>query len=605
MQEAVQLVNSYTIRTEQKIFGILSKMLRVFLSLSATFFFLSTAALAQSLNDDTVWVQLEAQPSLTVAEERIRTYGNSMQDVNGFSLGGGWYAIALGPYRRIDAESVLQVYRSEGLIPIDSYISNSTGYQSQFWPIGTNLLAIQPVTPTNVPSEENSVALLQTQPSDETVREARANEAKLSTAERKQLQTWLKWAGYYEAAIDGAFGRGTRGSMAAWQYDNNFEETGVLTTYQRQVLQDQFNAVLRGMNLQLVSDFDAGLELQIPLGVVEKSTTEYPFVQYNAIGDLDAKILLISQSGDQNTLFGLYDIMQTLEIVPLQGERTRKDRSFLLIGEDSEIVSHTEVVLEDGEIKGFTFVWPTGDEERRSRILAEMQSSLARIDGVLDPAASGNTTQKIDLVAGLEVRKPRMSRSGFFIDDVGRVVTTTQAVQGCTKVTIEGGYEATVTVTNDALGIAILEPRSALAPMRVATLLSGTPRMKSEVAVSGYSYEGVLGAPTMTFGELSDIKGLRGEEELSRLRLTPQDGDAGGPVFDVSGSVIGMLLPQSKSGAQQLPDQVNFAVNAGAIRIILEQEGVQAEISQGASAMAPEDLTRHASGMTVLVSCWD
>ena len=35
------------------------------------------------------------------------------------------------------------------------------------------------------------------------------------------------------------------------------------------------------------------------------------------------RVLLISQSGDQGTLFGLYDIMQTLEIVPMEGPRDR------------------------------------------------------------------------------------------------------------------------------------------------------------------------------------------------------------------------------------------------------------------------------------------
>jgi len=38
---------------------------------------------------------------------------------------------------------------------------------------------------------------------------------------------------FYNAAIDGSFGRGTRNSMAAWQEANGYEINGILTTAQR------------------------------------------------------------------------------------------------------------------------------------------------------------------------------------------------------------------------------------------------------------------------------------------------------------------------------------------------------------------------------------
>ncbi|WP_270727911.1 serine protease [Shimia sp. Alg240-R146] len=587
-------------------------MLRILLSLIFSITFSVSAAMAQS-SDDTVWVQLEAQPSLTVAQDRIRGYATRMQDVNGFSLGGGWYAVALGPYRREDGERVLQVYRSEGLIPIDAYIARSGDYRSQFWPVGANLLnGVAPATsqvaeaqpaPSEQPAEAE-VATQAPQEPDETVREARASEAALTRDEKKRLQEYLQWGGYYNSAIDGAFGRGTRNSMAAWQADNGAEPTGVMTTRQRDTIRQQYLAVLKGMDLRLVTSTDAGIEMQIPTGVVGKAATEYPFVRFEASGDLPATVLMISQSGDQNTLFGLYDIMQTLEVVPLNGPRERLKSSFTLVGENADVISYTQASLEDGEIKGFTLVWPAGDEERRTRILDEMKASFKRIDGVLDPAAGDETAQSINLIAGLQVRKPRLSRSGFFVDSTGHVVTTIEAVNACEKITIEGDYDAEVSYLDEGLGIAILSPKSSLAPMGVAALRSGAPRLKSDVAVSGYSYEGVLGAPTMTFGQLSDVRGLRGEQELARLALAPQPGDAGGPVFDTAGSVLGMLLPRATDGAQQLPVEVNFAVNADAIRALLEQEGITAQVADGGSALAPEDLTKQASGMTVLVSCW-
>ena len=96
-------------------------MKRIFL----TIFVILFAALRPAYAQDAAWVQIEAQPSLNAAEARARDYAGNLPDVNGFSLGGGWYAVALGPYTAEDAETVLRGYRREGRIPRDSFIAFS------------------------------------------------------------------------------------------------------------------------------------------------------------------------------------------------------------------------------------------------------------------------------------------------------------------------------------------------------------------------------------------------------------------------------------------------------------------------------------------------
>ncbi|MDX1780707.1 MAG: peptidoglycan-binding domain-containing protein, partial [Thalassovita sp.] len=266
---------------------------------------MTRAALAQQ---DLVWVQIEAQPNLTTAQDRIRDYAASLEDVNGFVMPGGWYAISLGPYARADAEQVLDVLRAEEKIPRDSYIAYSSSYGRQFWPVGSDALARStPVTPTQPSATEPAVTETQptaAPPPDETPTEARRSEAALSKDERKELQVMLKWAGFYESAIDGAFGRGTRRSMSEWQETYGYEATGVLTTRQRAELARRYNAVLEGMNMQPVHDREAGIEIKLPLGVVQFSRYEAPFAHYDATDDIPAKVVLISQAGDQKTLFG-------------------------------------------------------------------------------------------------------------------------------------------------------------------------------------------------------------------------------------------------------------------------------------------------------------
>ena len=588
---------------------------------------LAQRAAAQS-SEDVVWVQIEAQPSLAEATARARAYAAELEDVNGFSLGGGWYGIAVGPYRRADAEQVLRGYVQQRVVPRDSFIQLSSAFRQQFWPVGANVLsrgvleapagtetaAQEPApaadpAPDADPEADSTPAPQVTEdptppPADETVAEARRSERALSADERKELQIALQWAGYYDAAIDGAFGRGTRNSMAGWQEANNFEVTGVLTTLQRAALLRQYNAVLEGLGLQVVRDDRAGIEMVMPTAEVSFARYEAPFAHYDSTGDIGARVILISQEGDQNTLFGLYEIMQTLEIVPLNGPRQRNSNSFELVGENGRIVSQTRVSLEGGEIKGFTLIWPAGDEDRRRRVIAEMSKSFARLPGALDPAAGSDAEQAIDLVSGLQVRQPKLSRSGFFIDTSGAVLTTSEVVGGCGRLTLDGDTEANVLADDAGTGLAILKPRSTLAPLAIASFDLDEPRLQSEVSVAGYSYEGVLSAATLTYGTLADVRGLQGEAYLNRLDLAAQPGDAGGPVFDVSGNVVGMLLPRPE-GDQTLPENVAFALDGASIAQAASAAGVNISAAERSGTVAPRDLRIAAQGMTVLVSCWE
>lgn len=594
-----------------------------------------SAALAQTGSpDEVVWVQIEAQPSLSQATARAQAYGAALEDVNGFSIGGGWYGIAVGPYRRADAEQVLRAYIRDRLVPRDSFIQLSSAFRQQFWPVGANVLELgvadapveteittTPIQQTELPAPTEAAptetvaaqepapqpvteAAPVIQPADETRAQAQRSERDLSADARKDLQIALQWAGYYDAAIDGAFGRGTRSSMAAWQEANNFEPTGILTTMQRAVLLGQYNAVLDGLGLQVVRNEEAGIEMVMPTAEVGFSRFEAPFAHYDSTGPIGARLLLISQAGDQNTLFGLYDIMQTLEIVPVDGPRSRKNNSFELIGQNAQIISETQVSLQDGHVKGFTLVWPAGDEDRRTRVMAALRDSFTRLPAVLDPAAGSNVEQAIDLVSGLQVRQPKLSRSGFFIDGAGTVLTTAEVAESCSRLTLDGDTEAEVLTQDAGNGMAILKPSSPLAPLAVAAFNLTPPRLQSEISVAGYSYEGVLSAATLTFGTLADIRGLQGEENLNRLSLRAQPGDAGGPVFDASGNVMGMLITPP-AGGQQLPEDVSFALDGASIAAIAGQAGVQLTAADRTGTAAPRDLRLAAQGMTVLVSCWE
>ena len=58
-------------------------------------------------------------------------------------------------------------------------------------------------------------------------------------------------------------------------------------------------------------------------------------------------------------------------------------------------------------------MWPAIGVERRRQLVGETNKCLVRLDAVLDPAAGSDEDQVINLVSGLEVRKPAISRFGY------------------------------------------------------------------------------------------------------------------------------------------------------------------------------------------------
>lgn len=622
----------------RRIFGLLAIV---------TGLLVATAAPAQ----EQVWVQIEAQPTEAEGQERAAAYAAAFPDVQGWQLNSGWYAVALGPYDRAAATERLASLKRENLIPRDSYISDGRSHLVQFWPPAGSLpaaTATEPPAAEAPPETESEPQAVQEAPStegegeawtaanppadaapeapapeasteppaatpeepavaEETPEEARDSEAALTPEERMDLQRGLEWFGFYDGGIDGAFGRGTRASMAAWQESMGLEPTGILTTAQRAELLNGWRAEEAAYGFRSVGEGEAGIEVTLPMAMVAFDHYEPPFVHYTALDGSDARIILISQPGDAAALRGLYDLLQTLAIIPIDGERSVSETGFTITGRNARTAAFAKADLSKGLIKGYIVVWNPADEQRMSRVLTTMEASFRGVgDRALDPGMVALTdSTKQGLLAGLEVRRPKLSRSGFYLDAAGTVLTTPEAVEGCSRVTLDAGVPATVRFSDKAAGLAVLTPGSALAPTEIAELRSSSLRQGAEIAVSGYPYEDRLPAPVLTFGTLAAETGLNGESGLSRLALAMRPGDAGGPVVDATGAVVGMLLPQPTGGTQVLPAGTVFAASGAAIAARLASEGLTLASSDRVGALPPDDLAKHASGMTVLVSCWE
>lgn len=552
-----------------------------------------------------LFLQIEAHPTLQRGQEAAERVATDLVGVSGHRVPGGWYAVTLGPFEtRGEANAQLRSLRSVGAISPDSFIVEAARLGQRYYPVGTEPVAVQQA-PAPVPATAPTPAPI-VAPVEETLREARASERALTGEERRELQRALQWNGYYRSSIDGAFGPGTRRAMGDWQADRGLDPTGVLTTRQRAQVLGEYNAVFEALGLETVIDAEAGIEVLLPLAQVARDTIDPPFVRYAARGDSGMEALLISQRGDRSTLFGLYDIMQSLEIVPAEGERSRGATAFTLTGRDTRRSSYTYAVLRDGTVKGFTLVWPRSEDRVMDRIVERIRASFTPLDGAVLPEVAGSgQVQSVDLIAGLQIRRPLKSRAALWVDGAGRAVTTTDLLDPtCGRYTLAEEFVVDIVAQDDALGLALLQPRSPLAPPAVARLRDAPLRLRSEIAVAGFPFEGRLGLPSITFGQLEELQGLQGEPDIARLKIATRSGDAGGPLLDMGGAVAGLLLAQVE-GSRALPADVRFAVAAPALNGFLTGAGVELRAAQPGASMAPEDMTRMAADTVVLASCWE
>ncbi len=568
--------------------------------------FLVARPQAAQAQDGTVWLQVEALPDLATATDRAQAYSSLFPETAGFRLRSGWYGIALGPYPADEASLRLGALKREGQIPADSFIAYAKDFGDQFWPLdGTPAVVSEPATPDVVATVEPVPEPAEAP--DETKAEARDSEAILLPEDRKELQTALQWFGFYQGGIDGAFGPGTRNSMAAWQEAEGLEPTGILTTRQRRTLLDGWRGEISAFGFTEVVETESGITATLPLGLVEFDHYEPPFVHYRAKADGAPRILLISQPGDQAALYGLYDVLQTLESVPLDGARDRGERSFRIRGTSATTDTTVFAALKGDRIEGWMLISTPGNEARDARIRKVLEQSFKPDgDSVLDPGmVAMDAGTKAGLLSGLEVRKPKLSRTGFFISPEGAVLTTVEAVAACGRVTIDHATDATVTLADATSGLALLTPKSPLSPRAVAGFATSSTRPGSEITVPGYSYEDRLPAPTLTFGTLEELTGLNGEAGLNRLALQSLPGDAGGAVLDASGAVLGMLLAATPQDGKQLPAGVVFALPGSEIARLITPMGLTPLPATNTGTLSPAALADTAIGMTALVSCWE
>ncbi len=227
------------------------------------------------------------------------------------------------------------------------------------------------------------------------------------------------------------------------------------------------------------------------------------------------------------------------------------------------------------------------------------------------PAVAANSGQP-----GAAAPKPdktsTVSGTGFVVSTNGHVVTNAHVVDGCVG-DIQGtlGGEAPVKLrlvsidkTNDLALLQAPGPFKDIATIRDKPMHSG-----DSVVAIGYPLYGLLTTDfTVTTGIVSSLSGLRNDTRFLQISAAVQPGNSGGPLFDTSGQVVGVVSAKLDPFriarvTGTIPENVNFAIKTGMLRDFLDNSVVPYQPADAKSELTTPDIARNARAFTLLVIC--
>ena len=590
----------------------------------AIFIFLAWghSAIGQLAPDQYVWIQIEAQPNRESAMSRIQLYRKRISNVVGFEIEGGWFGITLGPYKLNMANASLAEFKEAGLIPPDSFVAHRVTYGKQFYTPRTSspqLMTEQSLNQSEAKTETTTEAVTEIAIISETATElgidkelsnaeklenTKISENSLTLDEKKYLQRALSWASHYQGAIDGLYGPETRQAMLDWQITNRYPDTSFMTPVERSLLLSKYTPVIRKLNLVQISNLRAGITLLVPKGILGPAKYEAPFVRFEATNNSNSQIILISQVGDAKRLKALFEVIQTLDIVPKGGILNIDESGFSIETSNKKLFTTGFAKLIDGKIKGAILVWPSEDEARRLHLKAQIFNSFGRLGGVL-PEASFFETGLLpkDLISGLKIRQPMFTRSGVFLNTEGVVLSASQDLELCGSIELGFGTPAKVKAFNSHL--AVLTPVEKISPLGFTSFHLGPIKAPRRITAGGYSFGGSLGAPTLTSGLLQKLENLEGDNKISRLQIETLPGDVGGPIYDSGGTVVGILLPKRAEINKKLPDNVHFSANLNLIFSLLNETNIKISLTEDKLHPDLISLSNATKNTIALIKCWE
>jgi S1-C subfamily serine protease len=144
----------------------------------------------------------------------------------------------------------------------------------------------------------------------------------------------------------------------------------------------------------------------------------------------------------------------------------------------------------------------------------------------------------------------------------------------------------------------------------VAVFRGSTIHLGENVVVVGFPLSGLLSSdPIVTSGIVSALAGMRNDKQELQISAPIQPGNSGGPLFDDTGHIAGVVVATLDSVKLArvigvVPEAINFAVKGEEARQFLTAHGVAIATAENGKALSTAAIAEQAVKMTVRLECW-
>jgi S1-C subfamily serine protease len=207
-----------------------------------------------------------------------------------------------------------------------------------------------------------------------------------------------------------------------------------------------------------------------------------------------------------------------------------------------------------------------------------------------------------------------VSGTGFFVAP-NILITNNHVVRACTK-PIQVRYPerasdaATIFGQDSTNDLALL--RTEMDNISVASFRF-QPQLGESVATYGFPYFGLLSSSgNFTLGTVTSLTGMKDDTRLFQISTPIQPGNSGGPLLDMSGSVLGIVVAQLSAitmmqVGNSIPQNVNFAIQTPMVTNFLSVKGITPKVDNPSARarkdLHPSEIADIAKKITVQIYC--
>jgi len=246
------------------------------------------------------------------------------------------------------------------------------------------------------------------------------------------------------------------------------------------------------------------------------------------------------------------------------------------------------------------------------RLIEEMRRAIVKSTNpnvATAPSISPEPPSMTPAVPQNKVPQTKSTGSGFFVTQVGHLLTNAHVVGGCTTISVKnsGGQAGVAQVIavdqNDDLALLKLERR---AEATAAFRIGRPPRPGESAVVFGFPLSQLLASTgNVTTGVVTALAGPLDDPHQIQISAPVQPGNSGGPVLDGSGYLIGVVVSKLNPVFGDVPPNVNFAIKASTAANFLDAHGITYKSAAGEKELPIPDIVAQARDFSVQVLCQD